>query len=379
MRQHRIIISGGGTGGHIFPALSIADAVRKADPSVEILFVGAEGKMEMEKVPAAGYRIIGLPVAGLQRRITAANLSIPFKVLRSLRKASEIIRTFRPDAVVGVGGYASAPMLWKAQSKGIPTLIQEQNSYAGLTNRTVGRKARRICTAYEGMEKFFPADRIVLTGNPIRDNIRPYTTEEKAQGQRFFHLDPSLPTVLIVGGSGGCGTFNSVMSSACRANGGAFPYQIVWQSGKGYRTSVSELFGSLEGTTEEDGLRICRNVRNCDFITRMDMAFAAADIVVSRAGAGTISELCAIGKATIFVPSPNVAEDHQTHNAEALVEKNAALMVRDCDAAAELLRQAGELLNDRDRIQMLEQNILSLARPDAARDIAAEVLKLIDN
>ena len=379
MRQHRIIISGGGTGGHIFPALSIADAVRKADPSAEILFVGAEGKMEMEKVPAAGYRIIGLPVAGLQRRITAANLSVPFKVLRSLRKASEIIRTFRPDAVVGVGGYASAPMLWKAQSKGIPTLIQEQNSYAGLTNRTVGRKARRICTAYEGMEKFFPADRIVLTGNPIRDNIRPYTIEEKAQGQRFFHLDPSLPTVLIVGGSGGCGTFNSVMSSACRANGGAFPYQIVWQSGKGYRTSVSELFGSLEGTTEEDGLRICRNVRNCDFITRMDMAFAAADIVVSRAGAGTISELCAIGKATIFVPSPNVAEDHQTHNAEALVEKNAALMVRDCDAAAELLRQAGELLNDRDRIQMLEQNILSLARPDAARDIAAEVLKLIDN
>ena len=379
MRQHRIIISGGGTGGHIFPALSIADAVRKADPSAEILFVGAEGKMEMEKVPAAGYRIIGLPVAGLQRRITAANLSIPFKVLRSLRKASEIIRTFRPDAVVGVGGYASAPMLWKAQSKGIPTLIQEQNSYAGLTNRTVGRKARRICTAYEGMEKFFPADRIVLTGNPIRDNIRPYTIEEKAQGQRFFHLDPSLPTVLIVGGSGGCGTFNSVMSSACRATGGAFPYQIVWQSGKGYRTSVSELFGSLEGTTEEDGLRICRNVRNCDFITRMDMAFAAADIVVSRAGAGTISELCAIGKATIFVPSPNVAEDHQTHNAEALVEKNAALMVRDCDAAAELLRQAGELLNDRDRIQMLEQNILSLARADAARDIAAEVLKLIDN
>lgn len=379
MRQHRIIISGGGTGGHIFPALSIADAVRKADPSAEILFVGAEGKMEMEKVPAAGYRIIGLPVAGLQRRITAANLSIPFKVLRSLRKASEIIRTFRPDAVVGVGGYASAPMLWKAQSKGIPTLIQEQNSYAGLTNRTVGRKARRICTAYEGMEKFFPADRIVLTGNPIRDNIRPYTIEEKAQGQRFFHLDPSLPTVLIVGGSGGCGTFNSVMSSACRATGGAFPYQIVWQSGKGYRTSVSELFGSLEGTTEEDGLRICRNVRNCDFITRMDMAFAAADIVVSRAGAGTISELCAIGKATIFVPSPNVTEDHQTHNAEALVEKNAALMVRDCDAAAELLRQAGELLNDRDRIQMLEQNILSLARPDAARDIATEVLKLIDN
>ena len=379
MRQHRIIISGGGTGGHIFPALSIADAVRKADPSAEILFVGAEGKMEMEKVPAAGYRIIGLPVAGLQRRITAANLSIPFKVLRSLRKASEIIRTFRPDAVVGVGGYASAPMLWKAQSKGIPTLIQEQNSYAGLTNRTVGRKARRICTAYEGMEKFFPADRIVLTGNPIRDNIRPYTIEEKAQGQLFFHLDPSLPTVLIVGGSGGCGTFNSVMSSACRATGGAFPYQIVWQSGKGYRTSVSELFGSLEGTTEEDGLRICRNVRNCDFITRMDMAFAAADIVVSRAGAGTISELCAIGKATIFVPSPNVAEDHQTHNAEALVEKNAALMVRDCDAAAELLRQAAELLNDRDRIQMLEQNILSLARPDAARDIAAEVLKLIDN
>lgn len=379
MKSYKVIISGGGTGGHIFPAISIANTLKKRFPDIDILFVGAEDRMEMSKVPAAGYPIVGLPVKGFDRAHLFKNIEVVRCLLKSLSRAKKTLRDFRPDIAVGVGGYASGPTLWMASSLGIPTLIQEQNSYAGVTNKLLAKKAGRICVAYEGMEKFFPADRIVLTGNPIRDNIRPYTTEEKAQGQRFFHLDPSLPTVLIVGGSGGCGTFNSVMSSACRANGGAFPYQIVWQSGKGYRTSVSELFGSLEGTTEEDGLRICRNVRNCDFITRMDMAFAAADIVVSRAGAGTISELCAIGKATIFVPSPNVAEDHQTHNAEALVEKNAALMVRDCDAAAELLRQAGELLNDRDRIQMLEQNILSLARPDAARDIAAEVLKLIDN
>ena len=376
--RHRIIISGGGTGGHIFPALSIAEAIRKIEPEAEILFVGAEGKMEMEKVPAAGYRIIGLPVAGLQRKLTAANLAIPFKVIRSLRKAGAIIREFQPDVAVGVGGYASAPLLWKAGHKGIPTLIQEQNSYAGLTNKIVGRKARRICVAYEGMSRFFPADRIILTGNPIRDNIRPYTEEERQEGLRYYHLAPSLPTVLIVGGSGGCGTFNSVMEKACRDNGGDFPYQVIWQSGKGYARSVTTLFAGLEGARTEDGLRVCRNVRNCDFITRMDLAFAAADIVVSRAGAGTISELCAIGKATIFVPSPNVTEDHQTHNAMALVEKNAAMMVQDSQAATALLPAIGALLEDKDRIRELERNILSLARPNAAEDIAREVLRLAE-
>ena len=375
--QHRIIISGGGTGGHIYPALSIAGALKKIEPDIEILFVGAEGKMEMEKVPAAGYRIIGLPVAGLQRRLTAANLSVPFKVLKSVCKAGRIIKEFRPDAVVGVGGYASAPMLWRAEAKGIPTLIQEQNSYAGLTNKIVGKKARRICVAYSGMERFFPADRILMTGNPIRDNMHPCTDEERRAGQEMFSLNPSLPTVLIVGGSGGCGTFNSVMSTACRKNGGKFPYQIIWQSGKGYASSVTGLFGSLQGTVEKDGLRICGNVRNCDFISRMDLAFAAADIVVSRAGAGTISELCAVGKATIFVPSPNVAEDHQTHNAMALVDQDAASLVCDDRAADDLIPAIEELLADRQRIAELEQNILRLARPDAAAVIAGEILALI--
>ena len=375
--QHRVIISGGGTGGHIYPALSIAGALRKIEPDIEILFVGAEGKMEMEKVPAAGYRIIGLPVAGLQRRLTVANLSVPFKVLKSIRRAGRIIKEFRPDVVVGVGGYASAPMLWRAEMKGIPTLIQEQNSFAGLTNKILGKRARRICVAYSGMERFFPADRIIMTGNPIRDNMHPCTDEERRAGQEVFSLDPSLSTVLIVGGSGGCGTFNSVMKAACRENGGRFPYQIIWQSGKGYAASVSELFGSLEGTVEKDGLRICGNVRNCDFISRMDLAFAAADIVVSRAGAGTISELCAVGKATIFVPSPNVTEDHQTHNAMALVDQDAASLVCDDRAATDLLPAIEELLADRQRIAELERNILRLARPDAAAVIAGEVLALI--
>ena len=378
--QHRIIISGGGTGGHIFPALSIADAIRKIEPEADILFVGAEGKMEMERVPAAGYRIIGLPVAGLQRSLSASNLALPAKVLRSLRKAGEIIRSFKPDVVVGVGGYASAPMLWKAASKGIPTLIQEQNSYAGLANRMLSRRAKKICTAYPGMDRFFPASKIILTGNPVRENIHPYSAEEKAAGQRFFCLNPSLPTVLIVGGSGGCGTFNSVMRTTCRTNGGAFPYQIIWQSGKGYTGQTQEIFSRLGGVSQtRDGVRIWGNLRNCDFISRMDLAFAAADLVVSRAGAGTISELCAVGKAAIFVPSPNVAEDHQTHNAMSLVDIDAAAMVCDSRASTDLFPAVEELLKNSARRSVLEQNILKLARPDAARDIAAEVLGLIDD
>lgn len=374
--RNRIIISGGGTGGHIFPAIAIADAVRKAAPDTEILFVGAEGRMEMEKVPAAGYRIVGLPVAGLQRRLTAANLSVPVKVIRSLHKAGKILNEFKPDVVVGVGGYASAPMLWKAQSRGIPTLIQEQNSYAGLTNRTVGRKALRICVAYEGMDRFFPADRITLTGNPIRGNIRPYTEDERAEGLKHYGLSPSLPTVLIVGGSGGCGTFNTVMTDTCRSNRGAFPFQVIWQSGKGYSGRISGLFSSLDGTENGDGLRILGNVRNCDFITRMDLAFAAADIVVSRAGAGTISELCAIGKATVFVPSPNVAEDHQTHNAMALVRKDAAVMVKDSEAGKNLMSVVEDLLKDRKRMESLEYNIRTLAKPYAADEIAEEIIRI---
>ena len=375
--QHRIIISGGGTGGHIFPALSIADSIRKAEPEAEILFVGAEGTLEMEKVPAAGYRIIAPPVAGLRRSFSAANLALPGKVIKSLRKAGEIIREFKPDVAVGVGGYASGPLLWKAASRGIPTLIQEQNSYAGLTKKILARRAKRICTAYPGMERFFPAGKIVLTGNPIRDNMRPFTEKEKAEGQRLFHLRSDLPTVLIVGGSGGCGTFNSVMRTACRTNGGALPYQIIWQSGKAYSGQIQEMFSRLGGVSKtQDGMRIWGNIRNCDFITRMDLAFAAADVVVSRAGAGTISELCAIGKAAIFVPSPNVAEDHQTHNAMALVDADAAAMVCDSRALTDLFPAVEGLLNDTSRRSLLEHNILRMARPRAGADLAAEVLAL---
>ena len=360
-------------------ALSIAGALRKMEPGTEILFVGAEGKMEMERVPAAGYNIVGLPVAGLQRRLTVSNLSIPFKVLKSLIKAGRILKEFRPDAVVGVGGYASAPMLWKAENMGIPVLVQEQNSYAGLTNRIVGKRAGKICVAYEDMERFFPADRIILTGNPIRSDIHPYTAEDRKEGLELYGLDPEYPTVLVIGGSGGCGTFNSVLSDICRKSGCALPFQVIWQSGKGYASSVSGLFGSLEGSVVKDGIRSCGNVRNCDFISRMDLAFAAADLVVSRAGAGTISELCAIGKAAIFVPSPNVTEDHQTHNAMALVEKDAAALVCDDRAAADLLPTILELLGNKERIRTLERNILKMARPDAADIIAGEVLRLIND
>lgn len=377
-QKNRIIISGGGTGGHIYPAISIADALKKADPECEILFVGALGKMEMEKVPAAGYRIEGLPVAGLKRKLTLSNLAIPFKVIKSLRKASQIIRRFRPDAVVGVGGYASAPMLKKAQSLGIPTIVQEQNSYAGLTNKIVGQKAEKVCVAYEGMEKFFPADRIILTGNPIRDNIRQYGAKEKAEGREFFRMDPALPAVLVVGGSGGCGTFNRIMENLCRNTGGKLPYQILWQSGKGYAGAVSALFRETGGDTDKDGFRRLGNICNCDFLTRMDHAFACADIVVSRAGAGTISELCAIGKATIFVPSPNVAEDHQTHNAMALVQKDAAIMIADSHADTELVPAIEKLISSPEEITSLEKNIFRLARPDASAEIAGIVLKTIE-
>ncbi len=376
-RAHKVIISGGGTGGHIFPALSIAQALRKIEPDIDILFVGAEGKMEMEKVPAAGFPIIGLPVAGLKRSLSAENLSLPLKVLKSIAKARKIIRDFRPDVVVGVGGYASAPMLWTASHKGIPTLIQEQNSYAGLTNKIVGERARKVCVAYDGMEKFFPADRIMFTGNPIREDIRPATEKLKAEAMEYFKLDPDKKTALIIGGSGGCGTLNSVLKEICAFTHCNTPYQIIWQNGKAYANSTSFFLKGMTGFRQEGELRICGGVRNCDFISRMDLAFAAADIVVTRAGAGTISELCAIGKASIFVPSPNVAEDHQTHNAMAIVAKDAAIMVRDDEALRELPNAMHELITNQDRITRFEQNILKLAKPDASRIIAQEVLNLI--
>ena len=367
MNNPRIIISGGGTGGHIFPALSIANSIKEICPEAEILFVGASGKMEMERVPAAGYRIIGLPVAGLQRSLSLKNLALPFKVLQSVRKAGEILKEFKPDVAVGVGGYASAPLLWSASRKGIPCLLQEQNSYAGLTNKILSKKAARICTAYEGMERFFPADRIILTGNPIRKEIAPATTAQREEGYRFYGLDPERKTLFVVGGSLGCGTLNRVMKSWVENRSGKAGYQVIWQCGRIYKPGIDEFMAGRE----------VKNLYYTDFIKRMDLAYAVADLLVSRAGAGTISELCVAGKATVFVPSPNVAEDHQTHNAMALVEKDAALMVRDADADGKLLDTVEALLPDDARLAALEKNILKLGRKDASEVIAREVLKLV--
>lgn len=367
MNRPRIIISGGGTGGHIFPAISIANSIRKIRPDAEILFVGAIGKMEMEKVPAAGYRIVGLPVAGLQRKLTLKNLSLPFKVIGSICRARGIIREFKPDVAVGVGGFASAPLLWSAERMGIPCLIQEQNSFAGLTNKIVSKRARRICTAYEGMERFFPADKIILTGNPIRGEIRRYSEEDKKEGWNLYGLDPAKKTIFIVGGSLGCGTLNRAMRRWVEERGESAGYQVIWQCGKFYKEGVDEF---MKG-------RKVGNLFYTDFIGRMDLAYAVADVVVSRAGAGTISELCVAGKATIFVPSPNVAEDHQTHNAMALVGKGAGLLVKDSEAVERLIGEMESLLEDDARRTSFEENILTLGKKDASDVIAREVLNLI--
>lgn len=372
----RIIISGGGTGGHIFPAISIANALKEKDPGIEILFVGAIGKMEMERVPAAGYPIKGLPVAGLQRSLTLSNLALPFKVIKSIRMAAKIIKEFKPDVAVGVGGYASAPLLWCASRKGIPTLLQEQNSYAGLTNKILSKRARTICTAYEGMERFFPAERIILTGNPIRKEIAPATAAQREEAYKFFGLNPELPTVLVVGGSLGCRTLNETMKKWIVQNGNNAKYQIIWQSGKGYAAGIKTFFDGLEGAESGENTRRWGNILNCDFISRMDLAYAACDLIVSRAGAGTISELCAAGKAPIFVPSPVVAEDHQTHNAMALVNKGAAILIKDSEAQEKLMDEVERIVFDKEKIKELEKNILALAKPNASSDIADEVLKL---
>ncbi len=388
-KNRKIIISGGGTGGHIFPALSIADGIRKLDPQADILFVGAEGKMEMERVPAAGYPIEGLPVAGLQRKLSLANLALPFKLWKSLRRARQIIRNFQPDAVVGVGGYASAPTLWTASRMHIPCLIQEQNSYAGLTNKLLAKRAKKICVAYDRMERFFPAENIVLTGNPIRANIHPATPEQREEAFRYFGLDPQKPVLLVVGGSLGARTLNQALQAWVRTLDADTPYQILWQSGKIYRSELESFFSKLPGWSAEQirqpepgkeyELRCFHQVRNSDFIKRMDLAFAAADWVVSRAGAGTISELCAAAKASVFVPSPVVAEDHQTHNAQALVRHEAAEMIADADAMEQLRPRCETLLQDPERKEQLSKNILNLAKPNAAEQIARHVLALISD
>ncbi len=368
----RIIISGGGTGGHIFPAISIANKMKEINPDNEILFVGAEGKMEMEKVPAAGYEIVGLPIVGLQRQLNWQNIvndiQVPFKILSSVRKAKRIIKEFKPDIAVGVGGYASAPLLWAATRLGIPSLIQEQNGFAGLTNKILGKKAGCICVAYEGMERFFPAGKIVLSGNPIRKEMTvPPTAEMKAEAMTFYGLDPAKKHLFIVGGSLGSGTLNKAMKAWITAGcPGGEDVEVIWQCGRYYKKGVDAFLAEHPAPA----------VKHFDFIGRMDLAYAAADVVISRSGASTVSELCALGKAVIFVPSPNVAEDHQTHNAMALVRKDAALIVKDAEAGEKLLPAALELLGDPEKIAAMEQNILKLALTDAANVICEEAYKL---
>lgn len=375
-RKIRAIISGGGTGGHIFPALSIANKLRELNPETEILFVGAEGRMEMERVPAAGYEIVGLPVAGLQRKLTLSNLALPFKVIRSIRIAKKVIREFRPDIAIGVGGYASAPLLWAASRLGVPTLIQEQNGFAGLTNKILGKNAKAICVAYEGMERFFPADRIILTGNPIRKEIVPATDQMKQEAMSFYNLDPDRKHIFIVGGSLGSGTLNNAMkkwiSEGCPSGEGL---EIIWQCGKYYKPSVDAFMKEAWG--KGLGGECLKYIHHSDFIKRMDLAYAAADIVISRSGASSISELCAAHKASIFVPSPNVTEDHQTHNAMALVRKDAGMIVKDSEAEEKLMKTACELIENPERIALMEKNIAALAKTEAAQEIVDEAYKII--
>jgi UDP-N-acetylglucosamine--N-acetylmuramyl-(pentapeptide) pyrophosphoryl-undecaprenol N-acetylglucosamine transferase len=359
------MISGGGTGGHIYPAIAIANAWKEKYPDSEIMFVGAEGKMEMQKVPEAGYAIVGLKVAGLQRRLTLENLSFPFKLMDSLKLSSKLIKNFNPHAVVGVGGYASGPLLYMAQRKKIPTLIQEQNSYAGLTNKLLAKRAGAICVAYPGMEAFFPKEKIKYTGNPVRKDI--LTLEGKVE-QAFLHfgLERSKPVLLVLGGSLGAKTINEAVLRHMEEFE-ALGYQVLWQTGKVY-------YETMKAKLADTGLK---HIHALEFIKQMDMAYAAADLVVSRAGALSVSELSLAGKAVVFIPSPNVVDDHQTKNAMALVKHNAAAILRDSDAVNGLLDVVEELMQDPATRVRLAENILKLAKPDAAKEIVGELEKLI--
>ena len=363
----KIILSGGGTGGHIYPAVAVAEALkRRFGDEVELLFVGAEGKMEMEKVPALGYRIAGLPIAGLQRRLDWHNLLVPFKVLKSVRMARRVIRDFGADAVVGFGGYASAPVLWAAQRMGVPTVIQEQNSYAGVTNKILAKRAKRICTAYEGMERFFPADRITLTGNPLRGRFSKEGAD-RGEALRYYGLTSSLPTILVVGGSLGTRSLNEMMKQWILDTGGAAPVQVIWQTGKYYEREMQAFLAAHPASHVWQGA----------FIDRMDYAYAAADLVVSRSGAGTVSELCLVAKPVVFVPSPNVAEDHQTKNARALEMKGAAVVVSDAECRTTAMRRAMDLLREPARLAAMSRNLELLAKPRAAEDIVNEIVKVM--
>jgi len=363
----KYIISGGGTGGHIFPAISIANAIKKQDSTADILFVGAIGRMEMERVPAAGYPIEGLPVRGFDRRNLLRNVSVIIDLLKSTRKAKKIIKKFKPDIAIGVGGYASAPTLKTASKFGIPTLIQEQNSYAGVTNKLLAAKAIKICVAYEGMEKFFPKEKIILTGNPVRQDLFNVAPKSK-EAYDFFGFDSSKKTILIVGGSLGARTLNNSVTAHLEAIAKT-DIQIIWQTGKFYIESSRESAKPYEN----------KKMLVTDFVSRMDYAYAIADLVVSRAGASSISELCLLAKPVILIPSPNVAEDHQTQNALALVHKNAAVMIRDVNAVKDLIPKALELIQDDAELENLSKNIVLLAQKNSADRIADEIFKIIRN
>ncbi|MBQ7856799.1 MAG: undecaprenyldiphospho-muramoylpentapeptide beta-N-acetylglucosaminyltransferase [Alistipes sp.] len=361
----RIILSGGGTGGHIYPAVSVAEALRRRlGEDVEILFVGAEGKMEMTLIPKLGYRIVGLPIVGLQRRFAWSNFTLPVRLLGSLRQARTIIKNFKPDIVAGFGGYASAPILWTAQCMGIPTVIQEQNSYAGLVNKLVGGSARSVCVAYDGMERFFDSQKIVKTGNPLRSA---FSAQDISREEALAHygFNAELPVVLVVGGSLGTRTFNNMMRSWVMTLGGKAPVQVIWQTGRYYEAEMRAFLDQYP----------TQNIWQGAFIERMDYAYAIADVVISRSGACTVSELCLAGKPTLFIPSPNVAEDHQTKNAMALVERHAARMVKDSEAVDCAISTALRMVSDKAELQKLSKNIEKLAIADSAERVADEILK----
>ncbi|MDR3218464.1 MAG: undecaprenyldiphospho-muramoylpentapeptide beta-N-acetylglucosaminyltransferase [Dysgonamonadaceae bacterium] len=363
MQHLKVIISGGGTGGHIFPAIAIANAIKARHREAEILFVGAENRMEMERVPAAGYPIIGLPVAGLDRKNLLKNISVLFKLSKSMRLARKTLKDFKPDIVIGVGGYASGPTLKAANQLGIPTLLQEQNSFAGVTNKLLAKKAAKICVAYEGMEQFFPKKSLVLTGNPVRADLV-CTEEKRRESYAFFNLDPEKKTILVVGGSLGARTINESLLASWEAIQES-NVQFVWQTGKYY----------YQGIADQVPVKT-KNIHITEFISRMDLAYSIADLIISRAGAGSISEFCILGKPVVLVPSPNVAEDHQTKNAMALVQKHAAVSIPDKDAVKELVPMALDLIRNEERLRELSENILKMALPNAADKIVDEIEKI---
>ena len=361
----RIIISGGGTGGHIFPAISIANAIKAKHPDAQILFVGALGRMEMQRVPAAGYEIKGLPICGFDRKHLLKNIAVLFKIWKSQHMAKKIIKDFKPMAAVGVGGYASGPTLNQCAAMGIPCLIQEQNSYAGVTNKLLAKKASKICVAYEGMDRFFPADKIIMTGNPVRQNVL-QTEITKEEARKAFGLEPDKKTILVVGGSLGARTVNESIINHLDMVENA-DVQIIWQTGKYYNKAIMDTLAQHKPI---------KNLKVMDFISDMGAAYKAADLVISRAGASSISEFCLIGKPVILVPSPNVAEDHQTKNALALVNKDAALYVKDIEAPDTLLNTALKTVNDEAKLASLSENIKKLGLKNSADVIADEVIKL---